>query len=82
MTPEEEESRKADLALVQSHVTAFGEQFDTVQIFVTRHAAVELDGTINIGLGAGNYFARFGQVVEWQVKQNEQSCIDRRHNDE
>lgn len=45
------------------------EHFDTVQIFVTRYAPEEDCGTVNINYGAGNWFARYGQVCEWLVKQ-------------
>lgn len=67
---------------VQKHATELSEQFDSVQIFVTRHEAGEHDGTININLGAGNYFTRYGHVKDWCVRQEEQSRIDRRREEE
>lgn len=44
------------------------EHFDTVQIFVTRVAAEEGCGTVNIAVGRGNWFARVGHVHDWKVK--------------
>lgn len=73
-----DEQRKADMDFVQKHVTALGERFDSVQVFVTRHEAGEHDGTVNINLGAGNYFTRYGQIRDWCIRQDEQARIDRR----
>lgn len=50
---------------------ALMEHFDTVQIFVTRHEQAALDGTVNVAYGAGNWFARRGQVGHWCMKQDE-----------
>lgn len=72
------EQRKSDMEFVERHVEALGERFDSVQIFVTRHEAGEHNGTININLGAGNYFTRWGHVDDWCVRQREQARIDRR----
>lgn len=47
------------------------EHFDSVQIFCTRHEPEEEGGTIHAAWGAGNWFARFGQISEWMVKQDE-----------
>lgn len=60
-------SRETDLQLVQKAVDDLGEHFDTVQIFVTRYEGG--DGTTNINLGTGNWFARFGHVSEWLLKE-------------
>jgi hypothetical protein len=62
MTPED------NLAKVREHVEALGEFFDTVQIFVTRD---EDHATHSVHLGAGNWFARLGQVTEWVTKEDE-----------
>lgn len=64
---------KADLDLVEKHVKQLGEFFDSVQIFTTRHEQGEKDGTINIALGCGNWFSRYGQVRDYLVKQDERT---------
>lgn len=59
-----------DLALAQQHLDALGEHFDTVQIFCSRHEAGESEGgTINVTVGSGNTFARYGQISLWIVAQ-------------
>jgi len=63
---------EADMEKVQKSVDGLMEHFDTVQIFVTRLDS-ERDGTVNVNIGAGNWFARFGQVCEWTTKQNERT---------
>lgn len=64
---------KEELGLIQKHVDALGEHFETVQIFCTRHDAAIEDGTISVVLGSGNWFARYGVVREWLVKNDERA---------
>jgi hypothetical protein len=47
---------------------SLGEHFDTVQVFVTRHGP---DGTGNAGFGEGSWYARYGQVREWLIREDE-----------
>ena len=75
-----ERSRDRDLELVKQHVEQLGEHFDSVQIFVTRHEAGELDGTININTGAGNWFARYGHIRNW-INTEEAISADRAQRD-
>lgn len=63
--------RKADVERVRAHVTTLSEHFDSVQVFVTRHAEGDHGGTININIGAGNYFTRAGQVNLWCIQQDQ-----------
>lgn len=51
-----------DVELVESHLSQLSEFFDTVQIFATRH---EAEGTINVQMGQGNFYARYGHVRLW-----------------
>lgn len=52
------------------------EHFDTIQIFATR-VADEVDeekgGTVNCNWGSGNWFARYGHIRYWMIKQDEQA---------
>jgi hypothetical protein len=57
--------KDSDLAKVKAAASALGEHFDAVQIFATRHEAGELNGTVRVDFGVGNWFARFGHVVHW-----------------
>lgn len=61
-----------ELELLEKHVNQLAEHFDTVQIFVTRTDAQE-DGTVNANKGAGNWFARYGQVQNWILKADERT---------
>lgn len=56
-----------DLVRVKAALTQLGEHFDSVQVFVTRHEAGVEDGTMHIGIGAGNFFTRYGQVQQWLI---------------
>jgi hypothetical protein len=62
-----------DNKLLEAACESLGEHFDTIQIFVTRHEPTEEGGTISATWGSGNYFAGYGQAVEWVVKQDERS---------
>lgn len=64
--------READLERVKVAAQSLGEHFDSVQIFVTRHAAYEENGTIKVNYGEGNWFSRYGQIAEWML------CTDER----
>lgn len=75
----DEESQKIqteDRARVHEHLNALSEHFDSVQIFVTRHESGRLDGTIRCELGAGNWFARYGQVKDWVTYTEERTRAD------
>lgn len=65
------ENENAELERIKRVVAELGEHYDTVQVFATRHEAGTLDGTINVQFGAGNWFARYGQVARWLAKQDE-----------
>lgn len=66
-------TEETELGLVEKHVNQLAEHFDTVQIFTTRHDAGVEDGTVTVNMGAGNWYARFGQVMEWVVKSDERA---------
>ena len=67
LTQEEKELREAndrEHRIIQNHAAMLMEHFDCVQIFASKHKG-ETVGTITFNHGAGNYFARFGQVEKW-----------------
>ena len=59
-----------DLKLIDQALQLLGEHFDSVQILATRHESATHDGTINIAKGVGNWFARYGQCVDFVHKQD------------
>ena len=65
MNNDETEKKDSKVKLVEDHVARLSEHFDSVQIFVTKHDNAAYNGTRNINWGTGNWFARYGQVMEW-----------------
>jgi hypothetical protein len=64
--------KEEDIVRVKQAVEVLAEHFDAVQIFVNRYepsADPEERGMTEIATGAGNYYARFGQVKAWTVMQ-------------
>lgn len=67
-----EEGRERN-KILKKHVDQLMEHFETVQIFVTCQLATK-DGlmcTLANNEGAGNFFARRGQVRDWMLRQDE-----------
>lgn len=58
-------------ALLARVASQLGEHFDTVQIFASKHDPAEADGTVTLNYGVGNWYARYGQVIEWTIKHDE-----------
>lgn len=69
-------SQDADVALLKDAAEKLSEHFDSVMIFATRYESNLDGGTINVHWGEGNWFARYGQIMTWLVKQDEQTRID------
>lgn len=67
-----------DLAMLRKHINELGEHFDTVHIFATRHEPSESGGTISAQSGCGNWHARYGQVAQWLIRQDERERIEAR----
>jgi len=74
--------RQADIEMVKAHCNQLSEHFDTVQIFVSRHMPAELEGTRTINFGAGNWYARYGQVVQRKIASDERERIAERKDNE
>jgi len=75
------EENHPDLQRLQKACEELSEHFDSVQIFVTRLSDDQDDdgeGTVNVNWGSGNWFARYGQIHAWLVKQDEQSRKEQR----
>lgn len=58
-----------DVEQAQAAVDLLKRTFDTVQVFCTRQQhGPEGEETINVTWGYGNWFARYGQVGRWLLK--------------
>lgn len=71
----------ADVAMIKKHVQQLIEHgdFDTVHIFASRHQPGSKDsGTRVVQSGAGHWHARYGQIREWVVKEEEKMRIEER----
>lgn len=62
----EELKPNPEIEMLRKHAQALGEHFDSVHIFVNR---VEGPATRGLNWGIGNWFARFGQIREWVIKE-------------
>lgn len=71
MSEESQElSKDQDVSMVRQSAESLIEHFDSVQIFVTKKSD-DGDGYIQIQLGRGNWFTRYGQVKCWIIKEDE-----------
>lgn len=64
-------AKDEDLQRVQDAVDVLIEHFDSVQILATKHEPEIEDGTVHVSLGAGNWYARYGQAKEWLLRCDE-----------
>lgn len=83
MTTEDE--HKADIERLDALVAALGEFFDNVHIFVTKHETPPGETeqkTFSANRGTGNWHARYGQIKEWVVYEEERIRVTARHDEE
>lgn len=73
---EEKRQEQDDRKRIDDALKTLSEHFDSVHIFVTRHEG-SLDGSIAANVSSGNYYARYGQIREW-VLMNEETMKDSR----
>lgn len=68
--------KEKDLKRLQDACSLLSNHFDTVQIFVTRHQPhdEENKGTRCVVWGIGNWYARYGQVKEWIIKEEKMNA--------
>lgn len=70
-----------DMARINEAMEKLSEHFDSVQILCTRYKGGDDGGTVNIARGTGNWFARYGQMKEWLIREEETSRETRRENE-
>lgn len=81
MTDPEDQMREADWGRVEKALDVLSEHFDAVQIFASRCESGELNGTIRVERGSGNWFARYGQIRSWVIRMDEQEREAQRQDD-
>jgi len=72
MSDERNNAQVLDKEMVERHIDELMRQFDTVQIFCTRHEGSH--GTVAITMGKGDWYSRYGVTSRWvdaQVVENE-----------
>lgn len=69
---ENQEVKDNDLKIIETHVNALMEHFDTVQIFCTRHEGKEV--TTSCRSGAGDWYSRYGHIRLWLEDQTLSGC--------
>lgn len=62
-----DEELDADVRKLDNHIAALMEHFDTVQILCTRYDSKD-KSTTQVSRGAGNWYARTGQMQEFLLK--------------
>jgi hypothetical protein len=70
----ERAEREAELESLKRIAENLGEEWDTVQIFVTRYDSGGAGGTIHMSHGVGNWMARKGQIDSWVTYQDAILC--------
>lgn len=65
---DDDDMRDVDDKVLNRALVVLSEQFETVQIFVTKQSNGEIQDRAT---GSGNFLARKGQVHEWTVRQDE-----------
>lgn len=61
------EEKDADIERVMAALETLGEHFDHVHIFTQRDSGDH--NTATVSLGSGGWYARYGQIREWLVKE-------------
>lgn len=70
-----------DVVMIKEHLRQLIEHgdFDTVHIFASRHQpGSKSSGTRVMQFGLGHWHARYGQIREWVVKEEEKMRMEER----
>lgn len=75
--PAPPEMAEAD-RIAQESVARLSEHCDAVTIFISRRREFGRDGTLRAVFGAGNWYARYGQVKQWIIAEEAEAAgLDR-----
>ena len=69
----EKDPRDVDLERLMDACDRLSAYFETVQIFATKPNKDKDNSTLMFNQGQGNYFARYGQVKDWILREEEVS---------
>ena len=64
--------------IVKRHVSELGEHFESVRIFVTTPSPDDSQLTRSYDSGCGNWYASYGHIQEWIIRQEEYTRLDAR----
>lgn len=62
-------------ALVNKLASELGEHFDSLRIFVSWPHPDDAHRTLTWDTGRGNYYAQYGQIIQWMHVQDEEQRI-------
>lgn len=69
--------------VIDECLNKLAEHYDCVQIFASRHDVDDNEKkTLGSDRGKGNWFARYGQVKEWVIREEEATRINTRKDNE
>lgn len=70
----DDNQRDKKLELLKNQAKVLRQSFDTVQIFVGKND--EETGVTTMYWGDGNYYARYGQIRQWLLQEDEQARME------
>ena len=74
--PMTDEQREKKMALLENQAKLLMQSFDSVQIFCTKY---EGEDTANYVFGGGNFWARYGHVRGWILRQDAMNASESNH---
>lgn len=80
--PQETNGQDHNEQIVSAAVKHLAGHFDSVSVFVTYTLPDRPDSTFSITRHAGNFFARYGIVKEWIMREEESIKEDERKSNE
>jgi len=63
--------QETDMETLKAHVVELRKRFDSVRIFCTRDKP-NMAGTMSCDWGGGNWFAQYGQIVQWVEQESKE----------
>lgn len=68
--------------LIDEFLDRVMEHVDSVQVFINKKATDGEDGTRFISKGRGNWFARYGHVKNWTIREEHGTRMDMENEDD
>ena len=64
------------LKVIDFHIGQLLLHFDSVHIFCTKYEGKGNGGTSHFNVGEGNWYARYGQIKEWTIREEKKQRED------